>query len=136
MHIVFGGAFNGKRQYVKNLLKGQKVDWFEGELPEKEGGAAMAVIAGVDVWIKRQLENRMAEEQILEKIKQVLPQQESSRIIWILTDMNRGIVPIDPLEREMRDAVGRIYQFLFAQAEEITRLWYGIPQNIKGGDGR
>ncbi|WP_236610139.1 bifunctional adenosylcobinamide kinase/adenosylcobinamide-phosphate guanylyltransferase [Planococcus halocryophilus] len=48
--------------------------------------------------------------------------------------MNRGIVPTERIERELRDLVGRLYQLLFTEAQQITRIWYGIPQTIKGAD--
>ena len=132
MHIVFGGAFNGKRQFVRNLIAGRDVEWHDGELLVAAGNSA--VIAGMEKWVKRQLQQRATEQIIMEQIKQLAEFQKSGTHIWILTDMNRGIVPVDPIERELRDIIGRIYQYLFAEAEQITRIWYGIPQTLKGGD--
>jgi adenosyl cobinamide kinase/adenosyl cobinamide phosphate guanylyltransferase len=136
MHIVFGGAFNGKREYVRNLLGNESVEWFESGLPARPFASSTRVIAGIDEWIKKQLAEGVSEEQILEKISQLLRHPEDGKLVWILTDISRGIVPVDPLERELRDVAGRVYQVLFSQAAEITRIWYGIPQNIKGGDGK
>ncbi|WP_033541785.1 bifunctional adenosylcobinamide kinase/adenosylcobinamide-phosphate guanylyltransferase [Planococcus sp. CAU13] len=132
MQIVFGGAFNGKRQFVKQQLKVEECSWYEGQCPESI--SKPAVIAGLEKWVKLQLQNEVSEENIMQHIKKVSQQAASSEQIWILTDMNRGIVPIDPIEREMRDVIGRIYQHLFAEAQQITRIWYGIPQIIKGAD--
>lgn len=131
MHIIFGGAFNGKRQYAKERLAGMDGSWHEGSLPET--GEANAVIAGLEHWVKKQLDQGSTEEQIMSQVKKTVSQKKRDQI-WILTDMNRGIVPADALERELRDVIGRIYQYLFAQAEHISRIWYGIPQTIKGAD--
>lgn len=136
MHIVFGGAFNGKREYVKKRFAGQEVEWLESELPKGSVVFSTIVVAGIEHRIKIQLGNGISEFQIREEIQQMLAKYKDYKLIWVLTDMNRGIVPIDPLERELRDVLGRIYQFLFSEATEITRIWYGIPQNLKGGDGR
>ncbi|CEG21905.1 adenosylcobinamide kinase/adenosylcobinamide-phosphate guanylyltransferase [Planococcus massiliensis] len=136
MHIVFGGAFNGKREYVKKRLAGQEVDWVESKLPKSPAVSAAIVVAGIEHRIKSQLTSGISECEILGEIQQVLAKYKNYKLIWILTDMNRGIVPIDPIERELRDVLGRLYQFLFSEATEITRIWYGIPQNIKGGDER
>lgn len=50
----------------------------------------------------------------------------------IATEIGRGIVPMEASMRKLRDDVGRFYQQLFAVAESVTRIWYGIPQTIKG----
>lgn len=133
MHIVFGGAFNGKRQYVKNLIQNEKASWYEGVLPQAIVDDSIMVIAGVEHWVKKELEQGLTEQQIVEQIKETL-YYNSSQQIWVLTDLNRGIVPTERIEREMRDLVGRLYQFLFTEAQQITRIWYGIPQTIKGAD--
>lgn len=133
MHIVFGGAFNGKRQYVKNLIQNEKASWYEGVLPQAIVDDSIMVIAGVEHWVKKELEQGLTEQQIVEQIKETL-HYNSSQQIWVLTDLNRGIVPTERIEREMRDLVGRLYQFLFTEAQQITRIWYSIPQTIKGAD--
>ncbi|MGK7376515.1 bifunctional adenosylcobinamide kinase/adenosylcobinamide-phosphate guanylyltransferase [Planococcus sp. 1R117A] len=132
MHIVFGGAFNGKRQYVKELLGNREYIWYEGKLPDQ--AASFLVIAGIEEWVKAQLDKGTDEKDITRGIEQAISLQPINQQIWILTDMNRGIVPVDPLERELRDVIGRLYQHLFKKADHITRIWYGIPQTIKGAD--
>lgn len=132
MHIVFGGAFNGKRQWVKELLGSREHVWLEGELPDE--AAPFLVVAGVEEWVKAQLENGMDEQRIRDLVAEAVSNQPFNRQLWILTDMNRGIVPVDPLERQLRDVIGRLYQELFKRAEQATRIWYGIPQTIKGAD--
>ena len=130
MHIVFGGAFNGKRQYVIDQLEGHEVYWNEGELPEPIASETILVIAGLEHWIKQQLDKGFTEDKMREQIKRIIDSRQSQQI-WILTDLNRGIVPTERIEREMRDIIGRLYQQLFAEAEKITRIWYGIPEKIK-----
>lgn len=133
MHIVFGGAFNGKRQYVKDLLLNEEASWYEAKLPEAIRRNTVTVIAGVERWVKDELQQGATEQQLLAQVKKTVSVSQSPQI-WVLTDMNRGIVPTERIEREMRDVVGRIYQFLFTEAQQITRIWYGIPQTIKGAD--
>ncbi|MBT2570876.1 bifunctional adenosylcobinamide kinase/adenosylcobinamide-phosphate guanylyltransferase [Planococcus sp. ISL-110] len=130
MHIVFGGAFNGKRQYVKEQLEDQEVDWNEGQLPEQKAAEALVVIGGLEHWVRRQLEQGFLEQQLMEQVKKAIDCGQAQQT-WILTDLNRGIVPTERIEREMRDVLGRLYQCLFAEAGSITRIWYGIPQKIK-----
>ncbi|MCH4828092.1 MAG: bifunctional adenosylcobinamide kinase/adenosylcobinamide-phosphate guanylyltransferase [Planococcus sp. (in: firmicutes)] len=133
MHIVFGGAFNGKRQYVKNLIQNEEASWHEGMMPQLIASNSITVIAGVEHWVKDELEKGLTEQQLIEQVKKTLSSSQAPQI-WVLTDLNRGIVPTERIEREMRDLVGRLYQFLFTEAQQITRIWYGIPQTIKGAD--
>ncbi|WHT48370.1 bifunctional adenosylcobinamide kinase/adenosylcobinamide-phosphate guanylyltransferase [Sporosarcina thermotolerans] len=70
----------------------------------------------------------MSEETSIQKIVEAV---EGRDVIFILTDIGRGIVPMDALQRALRDACGRLYQQLIAQADEVTRIWYGLPQTLK-----
>ena len=130
MHIVFGGAFNGKRQYVKDQLGDRATDWNEGRLPEHSVTEKNIVIAGLELWVKQQLEQGFSEEYLMEQVKKMVNRSEAQQT-WILTDLNRGIVPTERIEREMRDVLGRLYQFLFSEAHSITRIWYGISEKLK-----
>ncbi|EMF47344.1 hypothetical protein B481_0925 [Planococcus halocryophilus Or1] len=69
MHIVFGGAFNGKRQYVKNLIQNEEASWHEGMMPQLILSDSITVIAGVERWVKEQLEQGLTEQQIIERVK-------------------------------------------------------------------
>nr|WP_269135851.1 bifunctional adenosylcobinamide kinase/adenosylcobinamide-phosphate guanylyltransferase [Sporosarcina cyprini] len=56
---------------------------------------------------------------------------EGKETVVILTDIGRGIVPVDPEQRKLRDQCGRLYQWLMAEADEVTRIWYGLAQTLK-----
>ena len=51
--------------------------------------------------------------------------------IVITTDISSGIVPMDPVLRAWREACGRMNSYLAAQADEVWRLFCGIPQRLK-----
>ena len=48
------------------------------------------------------------------------------------SELGGGIVPIDPGERAMRDAAGRLSRMLASRAETVVRVFCGIPTIIKG----
>ncbi len=126
MHIIIGGAHNGKRAYVKTLLEKQQknsVQWCEGEIPSI--GSEPLVLAGIEKWLEQ---CGLSEE---EAINHVMKSIENRDVILILTDIGRGIVPMDAGQRELRDVCGRLYQRLFSEADEITRIWYGIAKTLK-----
>lgn len=126
MRVIIGGAHNGKRTYVKTLLEEQGIDnvqWFDGELPSP--GSGKVVLAGIEKWLEQ---CGLGEE---EAISRVIQSVENRDAILILTDIGRGIVPISAGQRELRDVCGRLYQRLLAEADEVTRIWYGIAKTIK-----
>lgn len=129
MHIIIGGAHNGKRAYVQQQLANTEHQWiscentgncFEGWHP-----AGIVVIEQIDCWLAQtDLPEAEAIEYILSAIK-------GRNVLFILTDFGRGIVPMDAKQRALRDTCGRLYQQLFARADQVTRVWYGLPQTIK-----
>lgn len=128
MHIFIGGAYNGKRAYVKEWLEQHEVtehQWFESELPR--AGTSPIVIAGIENWLA---ETDLSEECAIEHVFNCC---KNRAVIFILTDIGRGIVPIDHNQRRLRDYCGRLNQRLFSEAKEVTRIWYGLPQTLKGG---
>ena len=52
-------------------------------------------------------------------------------IIFIANDISGGVVPMDPMLRAWREACGRLNMKLAGQANEVWRLFCGIPQRIK-----
>lgn len=129
MHIVIGGAFNGKRAYVKQHWD---ATWYDGELPET--GSGTVVIAGLEGILEAHLEED--EQRVAMQFAQKLRALDATcdELVVILTDMGRGVVPLDAHSRQLRDTCGRLYQQLFQQATTITHIWYGIPEILKGSD--
>lgn len=54
-----------------------------------------------------------------------------SDVIFIGNDVSGGVVPMDPVLRAWREACGRMNMKLASQADEVWRLFCGIPQRIK-----
>ncbi|GGA21519.1 bifunctional adenosylcobinamide kinase/adenosylcobinamide-phosphate guanylyltransferase [Psychrobacillus lasiicapitis] len=125
MHVIFGGAFNGKRAYVENRIQGRSVQWMNAEedIPVLLSNTEVVVVYGVENLEQTKLEDW------LEHLDRWNTKVE---VIVIATEIGRGIVPMEATARRLRDDVGRFYQKLFTKAESVTRIWYGIAQTIKG----
>ncbi|MBD8027719.1 bifunctional adenosylcobinamide kinase/adenosylcobinamide-phosphate guanylyltransferase [Ureibacillus sp. Re31] len=138
MRIVIGGAYNGKRKFVIEKLKSSALDnydFFEGEIPSGRSYTKneAVVIGNFEKIIPQYIE--LEEEQIATHIyDKLLKLEKETNVICICTDMGRGIVPLQKEERKLRDTCGRLYQKLFAESESVIRIWYGIPQLLKGED--
>ena len=128
MHIVFGGAYNGKRQYVLTQLASEPYEEYRGEIPSEACNTVIISDFEQLVMTYRQMDELEVAKTIVARI-QALSKQV--KVICICNDIGRGIVPIDRDERFIRDACGRVYQALFQEAESIVRVWYGIAERIK-----
>lgn len=134
MHVFIGGAHNGKRDYVKKWLteRGKhNVRWFEGNCPEASNpvnldASQTIVVAGIEKWLA---ETKLPEEAAVEYVMKSVSLQQDT--VLILTDIGRGIVPIDANQRKLRDTVGRLYQRLLTEADDVTRIWYGLAKPLK-----
>ena len=134
MHIIFGGAFNGKQQFVKNFCneRGKQPQFFNSVIPSNS-------FTKQDIVVIHHLEQLLQPLSSLGEIQaaatiaeQLFQLDKKTQLLCICTDMSRGVVPIDKNQRFLRDATGRLYQQLFQQSESITRIWYGLAENLKG----
>lgn len=126
MRVIIGGAHNGKRAYVKTELLQRGMDdyeWFDGLLPSI--GNRPVVVAGLEIWLR---DCRLDEETAMQEVLNALKNRTA---IVILTDVGRGIVPVNADDRTLRDRCGRLNQRLVAEADEVIQVWYGIPKIIK-----
>jgi adenosylcobinamide kinase/adenosylcobinamide-phosphate guanylyltransferase len=134
MHVYIGGAHNGNRDYVKKQLSEQgkhNVHWIEGNClgdshPGNSDTIRTVVIAGVEKWLA---ETDLSEEAAIDYVMNCIAKDRQT--VFILTDIGRGIVPMDAGQRKLRDACGRLYQRLMAEADEVTRIWYGLAKTVK-----
>lgn len=125
MHVIFGGAFNGKRAYVEQRIQGRNVQWLDVEAD------AHVLLPNIEVIIVFGVEN-LLESKSKELLEKMEKWDEQAEVLVIATEIGRGIVPMDASMRKLRDDVGRFYQQLFTKADSVTRIWYGISQTIKG----
>lgn len=133
MHVFIGGAYNGKEQFVKDWLDEKNivnVKWFSGKLPTTLQEGQIVVIQKLEQILQHQ---DFTDEVTLANsiFTQITSFAEHHHVIIILTDMGRGIVPIDKEQRQLRDVCGRLYQLLFKESNQVTRIWYGLSERLK-----
>lgn len=130
MHVFIGGAYNGKTDYVMRELEGQAIFFADGFIPENAPSCKVLVIKNLDKWLITQNleEDEVLVAKILTRLKAL---EEKCALYIIVTDMGRGVVPMEKQARLLRDTCGRLYQALFAEAEHVVRIWYGIGETIK-----
>ena len=127
MRLVIGGYAQGKLEYVRCKYKVQENRVWDGVLPEDSALQAKPVVVNhFHLWVKRRIqEGGCPEEEIMSFL------ENGGDCILISDEIGNGIVPIEPLEREYRERVGRILIQLAACAEEVERVICGIGLKIK-----
>lgn len=142
MHFVTGGAFNGKRKWVKeNYPEGE---WFSAYNKDplimnlESPWNSTFILEGIEVWVKELLAEMTMDEgrKYLRDViagwynwENVSPDR---KLIIIGTDITKGIVPIDKADRNWRDLIGWFYQDIAIKCERVDVVWYGLNQTVKG----
>ncbi len=114
MVLVIGGLASGKREYVK----------------AEYGCSDRDISSSPDesTPVLYDLQELVANDSDAENLFPALLKKQ----VVICTDISSGIVPLDPAEREKRDAVGRLCIRLAREATRVIRVHCGIPQILKG----
>lgn len=119
MHLVFGGAWQGKLTYVKETYGlGDNEIYTCGEDGEID-------------FSKRCI--RHLEEYVLACMRQGKEPELALRpdAILICRDISCGIVPMDPEIRAWREATGRVVNGLASRCERVSRIFCGLAQELK-----
>lgn len=108
MKLVIGGAYQGKKDFVKENLKDEEIfDDFHIyilELIKKDIDAVTFIKDNI-----KDLENK----------------------VIICDDISCGVVPIDKTERKWREDLGRILVLISKNSKEVYRVFAGIGVKIK-----
>lgn len=111
MRLVIGGYAQGKLNYVLQKYHPQ---------------TDTMIIDHLHDWVRQRiLDGGCPEEEIMSFV------EEFEECIIISDEIGNGIVPVDPMEREYRERMGRILIQLADRAERVERVICGIGQTIK-----
>lgn len=145
MHVVTGGASNGKAAWVRDFyqLENEKsIHWFnahkEVQLPESlQDLNGLVVFEGMEQWVLEWMEAKDLDEareygrDLIEEWSAWEEQDDDNCLIVICTDISKGIVPMDAKLRKWRDLTGWFYQDLVRKSEQVHVIWYGIARQLK-----
>ena len=126
MILVFGGAYQGKLDYAIKRFVLTEDDIYrcaEGNVTCPSGGA---IVYEADKWILSLL---CAKKDVAKETEQFLRENRGS--IVICNDISCGVVPIDPLMRQWREEMSKFMGQLARNADEVVRVYCGIPTRLK-----
>ena len=153
MILIFGGAYQGKKEFARNRFRGAEVSGFANEESEDAAGSKTTAADGAgpaSEGNERNFEYAFSGEIVcgLENfVWECCAEDPAQRIeaadwmrehreLWqdkvlIITDVSQGIVPMDARTRAFREMNGRLMLALAKEADEVWRVFCGIGKQVK-----
>jgi adenosylcobinamide kinase/adenosylcobinamide-phosphate guanylyltransferase len=148
VYFVTGGAFQGKRSWVKQLIPRTTGSflWVNGYEQHEElcqvvtSEADMIIIEGMEELIHRSLRTNAIKPReqwrdTLSKWAQWENEKEHRQLIIIGCEVGLGVVPMEKNDRTYRDIVGWVYQDIASKSQHVVRIWCGLAEILKEETG-
>lgn len=141
MILIFGGAYQGKADFAKRTFGLEDEDIFY--CGESSGQKGLAQESGEIPALSPQAEGARAihglEKAFLDLVRTgtepkdflAAHREQMKDKILMINDISQGIVPVDPVLRAWREAVGRAMLWLASESEQVYRVFCGMEQRLK-----
>ena len=126
MVLIIGGSHQGKLDFARKRFALSDADVCLCDGSAEQIDTSRRCVAWVDRWALNRLR---AGADPLAEMEAILPRLKDA--VVIATDISAGVVPVDALMRAWREACGRMTALLAAEADEVWRLFCGLPQRLK-----
>lgn len=133
MHVIIGGAYSGKRQYVRDHWRSfQFISAYEEKTINEMVTEDTVVYEGFEIWIREQIDRGKTNDEIVNWFRNWLASLKNpDKTVLIMLEIGKGIVPMEEQNRRMRDLVGWIQQEAVRQANTVTSIWHGMAMQMK-----
>ena len=124
MILIFGGAYNGKIDFIKKKydLKDEDIFFCKDESLD----LSRIAICGIHIFTKKCV---LKDVNPLEIIKDNTEKLKDK--IIICDEIGSGIVPLKKEDRMWREETGRVLQYLSRNAHEVYRVFAGLSEKLK-----
>ena len=85
------------------------------------------IVDCISMWIFNNL--NLPKKKILKQLKTI--SQLNTNIIFVLNDVNNGVVPLDKLTRKFVDRTGIVGQYLASLCHEVYDIKFGLSIKLK-----
>jgi adenosyl cobinamide kinase/adenosyl cobinamide phosphate guanylyltransferase len=141
-----GGACNGKAEWVRihydecqypreSWIKAYECSYYDWL--NEDSDSSLVVIEGIEYWI-RELSLQYESDAVRRIWKEALLKWDRwekegwrRKVVIIGSDITRGIVPVEKLDRKWRDDAGWAFQDTVQLCDRVDHIWYGMGQRIK-----
>lgn len=119
MKLIIGGAYQGKRDYVKEVFGLKDEEIFDCR-PGDELDPKAAAYDHYENYVLTCMRKKNREYLNVPEDK-----------VLIFTDIYCGVVPMDTEQRAWREECGRAMTALAKRAESVERIFCGLPEKLK-----
>lgn len=126
MIFVIGGAYQGKKEFVKKEFDIKEQEILDGEFCDEDKLTHAKVIYGFERLILRRMRE---EKEVFSFIDDLI--QANKDVILICNEIGSGLVPVDAFDRKYREMLGRIGCQVASYAKEVYKVQFGIATKIK-----
>lgn len=125
MILVFGGAYQGKLDYVRENYGSDKTV-FQCTESTTVMDFSCDIVNSLHLLVLAQLRNGVNPEEYFKENMTVL----QSKII-VCDDISCGVVPVDREMRLWRETTGRVMNTLARHSNEVVRVFCGLGVKLK-----
>lgn len=125
MILVFGGAYQGKLDFVREKF-GHDLTVFTCTDTLSEIDFSCDIVNSLHLLVLTQIRNGVDPLEYFAKNMDKL----KSKII-ICDDISCGVVPVDREMRLWRETTGRMMNYLTSSAEQVFRIFCGLEMKLK-----
>lgn len=128
MKLIIGGAFQGKLAYASAAAEIAPEEFADGAVCGFEVLDTCRGMNHFHEYVRRYSAAGRSVEELPERIVQKNPE-----VVLVANELGCGIVPMDPFERQFREAFGRLCCRLAQEAKEVHRVICGLGTVIRRG---
>ena len=126
MILIIGGAYQGKLEYAQNLTNYKKEEFLDGKTCEMDEIFHAKGILGFHEYVKRWLVQGRDPKELAEELRSKNP-----NLVVVTNELGYGVVPCDALDRQWREATGRVCTKLAKASKMVVRVVCGIGMVLK-----
>lgn len=127
MIMITGGAFQGKKEFVKKFFSVDENDILNGANCDIDKVFSAKCMCNYHLFIGRLMNEGIDPLDFTEKLC-----KKNRDIIIIMNEIGCGIILLEKNERNWREQVGRAGCIIAEKSSDVFRICCGIPTKIKG----
>ena len=140
MQLFIGGACAGKGDIVTARFPGAlwlKADDALSDWRDRLVSGRVLVISGWADWLARALADERDDDRLRQRLVDTLQAMieaegyTGGQMVLILPEMGRGIVPLAPEDRRLRDLAGWLSQDAASRADAVWYVRHGLARCLK-----
>lgn len=130
---TYNDSYDDKEMALKiNTHQNQREDKFttieeQTNLPKVIDKNKTYLVDCISMWILNNLD--ISQDELLEQLEQL--SKIEANIVFVLNDVNSGVIPMDKISRNFVDKTGVIGQTLASFCDEVYEVKLGIEVKIK-----